>query len=330
MKRNLLFIAVAALLIVIVSVCKKDQNAISVSLSHYCLTTAVGENVTLTATVYPIDAVNKNVIWSTNNEKLATVENGFVTTLAEGTVTILVTTEDGNHTARCVITIIHPGESIMIAVEGGTFTMGCTDDENPAYTIYERPAHQVTLSSFKIAKYQVTQKQWNAIMEDNPSHFKGDNLPVENVRWDEVQTFISRLNEATGKSYRLPTEAEWEYACRGGVRYAEYKYSGSHNLNSVGWYLFNSEQKSHPIGKMVPNELGIYDMSGNVWEWCQDWAADYTNESQTNPQGPDSGSCRVTRGGSYLSDYLKCRVSFRNSASPDERCNETGFRIVLP
>jgi formylglycine-generating enzyme required for sulfatase activity len=167
-------------------------------------------------------------------------------------------------------------------------------------------------------------------MGGNPSNFKGDNLPVENVSWEDVRTFISKLNEVTGKKYRLPTEAEWEYACRGGNKSSQYKYSGSSDLDLVGWYSYNSESKTHPVGKMIPNELSIYDMNGNVWEWCSDWASDYSSQAQTNPQGPGTGTCRIIRGGSYLSDYLKCRVSFRSSANPNECSNEIGFRIVLP
>jgi formylglycine-generating enzyme required for sulfatase activity len=330
MKKSILkLIAVVVLLVAFSTACNKGENPTRVTLSQTAVTLAVNETVTLTANVLPENAINKNVIWTTRNKEVATVERGFVTAIAEGVTIIMVRTEDGNHIAQCTITVIHPGESEMIMVEGGTFTMGQTDDEDPAHTVYERPAHQVTLDAFKIAKYPVTQKQWMAMMDENPSHFKGDNLPVTNVSWHDTQIFISRLNEETGKNYRLPTEAEWEYACRGGRSSAQYKYSGSNNLNSVGWYIFNSEGKTHPVGRKAGNELGIRDMSGNIWEWCLDWAAEYTGQPQTNPQGPEIGTCRVARGGSYLSDYLKCRVSFRSSVNPDGSNNEIGFRIVL-
>jgi formylglycine-generating enzyme required for sulfatase activity len=329
MKNLLKLIFVVVVLMTISATCNKEKSVTHVTTSPATLTLAVGESATLKATVYPLEAVNKNITWATDNKEIATVENGFVTALKEGKAIITVTTDEGNHTAQCTVTVIHPGESIMIEIEGGTFTMGCTDDENPAYTVYERPAHQVTLSAFKMGKHLVTQKQWKAIMEDNPSHFKGDNLPVENVSWEDAQTFITRLNEATGKNYRLPTEAEWEYACRGGKSTAQYKYSGSNNLEIVGWYSYNSEYKTHPVGKMASNELEINDMSGNVWEWCGDWAAEYSNESQTNPQGPDTGTCRILRGGSYNSDYLKCRVSFRDGTEPIEKSSEISFRLVL-
>ena len=329
MKKNLCkLILVAAAVIALAATCNKEKYVSHVTISPTTLTLAVGETATLTATVHPPEAINKNVRWATNNEDVVAVENGSLVAIAEGVAIITVTTEDGNHTARCTVTVIHAGESEMIQVEGGTFTMGCTDNENPTHTVYERPAHEVTLTSFKIGKYPITQKQWKAIMGVNPSHFKGDNLPVENVSWEDVQTFISKLNEATGKKYRLPTEAEWEYACRGGKKSAQYKYSGNNDLDLVGWYSYNSEFKTHPVGKMSPNELGIYDMSGNVWEWCSDWASEYSSQPQTNPQGPETGTCKVVRGGSYVSDYLKCRVSFRNSSVPAVASEEIGFRLV--
>jgi len=330
MKKYFLKIfSVSVLLLLLTTTCTKEKHVAYVTLSKPTLTLKVGESAILTATVYPPEAINKNVIWSTGYQEIVAIENGFLTAISEGIATITVTTEDGNHTSHCIVTVIHPGESEMLMVNGGTFTMGISDNENPVHTVFERPTHQVTLTSFKIAKYPVTQKQWSAIMEENPSHFKDDNLPVENVSWYDAQTFISRLNEATGKSYRLPTEAEWEYAARGGNKSKGYKYSGSDNLDLVGWYTFNSKNISHPAGNISPNELGIYDMSGNIWEWCQDWAAEYSNKEQTNPQGPETGTCRIARGGSYRSDYLLCRVSFRNSINPNEHNSETGFRIVL-
>ncbi len=174
----------------------------------------------------------------------------------------------------------------MVPVEGGTFTMGAADDDNYAFN-WEKPAHEVTLSSYYIGKTEVTQALWKAVMGSNPSRFKGDNLPVEQVSWDDCQKFIRRINAATGKQFRLPTEAEWEYAARGGNQSKGYKYSGSNNLDKVAWYGEDWETGStHPVGKKQPNELGLYDMSGNVWEWCADWYGDYSSEAQTNPTGP--------------------------------------------
>ena len=166
-------------------------------------------------------------------------------------------------------------------------------------------------------------------MGNNPSYFKGDNLPVENVSWNDCQTFIFRLNNLTGKNFRLPTEAEWEYAARGGNRSRGYKYSGSNTLSDVAWFDDNSGSKTHPVGTKSPNELGLYDMSGNVWEWCSDWYGTYSSSSQTNPTGPSSGSGRVRRGGCWLNDAGLCRSSSRCDGSPDERGDYLGLRLAL-
>ena len=165
-------------------------------------------------------------------------------------------------------------------------------------------------------------------MGSNPSKFKGDNLPVEQVSWNDIQEFITKLNTMTGKTFRLPTEAEWEYAARGGNKSKGYKYSGSNTLDNVAWYTNNSSSKTHPVGQKQPNELGLYDMSGNVWEWCQDWYGSYSSSSQTNPTGPSSGSYRVLRGGSWYHFARICRVSYRLNSDPDDRYNLNGFRLV--
>ena len=163
----------------------------------------------------------------------------------------------------------------MVYVEGGTFMMGATSEQGSDAYDREKPAHQVTLSSFSIGKYEVTQEEWEAVMGSNPSYFKGKKLPVEKVSWDNCQKFIRKLNKLTGKQFRLPTEAEWEYASRGGSMSRGYKYAGGNDLGSVAWYDGNSDNKTHEVGKKQPNELGLYDMSGNVWEWCQDWYWDW-------------------------------------------------------
>lgn len=217
----------------------------------------------------------------------------------------------------------------MVYVEGGTFTMGATSEQRTDAYKNEKPKHKVTLSSFHIGKYEVTQAEWEAVMGSNPSYFKGDSLPVEQVSWDDCQEFISKLNAMTGKNFRLPTEAEWEYAARGGSKSQGYKYSGSNDLNSVAWFTDNSGKETHPIGKKQPNELGLYDMSGNVWEWCQDWYDSYISHSQTNPAGPSYGSARVCRGGTWLLDARSCRVSYRCYSAPEYRILLLGLRLAL-
>jgi formylglycine-generating enzyme required for sulfatase activity len=218
----------------------------------------------------------------------------------------------------------------MIFVHGGTFMMGGTSEQGDDCFDDEKPAHKVTLSDFYIGKYPVTQKQWVAVMGSNPSHFTSDlSLPVEQVRWNDAQEFIKKLNSMTGKQYRLPTEAEWEYAARGGAGSRGFKYAGSNNINKVAWYDGNSGKRTHPVGSKRPNELGIYDMSGNVWEWVNDWCGNYTAGAVTNPIGPASGSGRVFRGGGWGNVARGCRVSYRNSDTPGHRRNDFGFRLVL-
>lgn len=218
----------------------------------------------------------------------------------------------------------------MIAVEGGTFTMGATAEQGSDAYSNESPTHQVTLSSYMIGKTEVTQELWQAVMGSNPSDHSGTNLPVEQVSWNDCQTFITKLNNLTGKNFRLPTEAEWEYAARGGNKSQGYKYSGSNTVDDVAWFDSNSSREIHPVATKAPNELGIYDMSGNVWEWCHDWYGTYSSSSQTNPTGPTSGSYRVWRDGKWR-DYGAggCRVSARDDAYPSFRYYYLGLRLAL-
>lgn len=211
----------------------------------------------------------------------------------------------------------------MVYVSGGTFIMG--GDESSDQT----PTHSVTLSSYYICKYEVTQALWRAVMGSNPSKFKGDNLPVEQVSWNDCQTFINRLNNYTGRNFRLPTEAEWEFAARGGNYSRHYKYSGSNYISDVARYCDNSGNRTHPVGTKQANELGLYDMSGNVYEWCSDWDGSYSSYSQSDPTGPNSGSCRVERGGSWYGYAWSCRSSNRFSFPPGIRNFDLGLRLVL-
>jgi formylglycine-generating enzyme required for sulfatase activity len=222
----------------------------------------------------------------------------------------------------------------MIGVEGGTFTMGTASEPGNDYDYDERPAHSVNLSSYSIGKYEVTQGLWKAVMDTFPdkapssSYGLGDDYPVYNVSWSDATAFISKLCELTGKNYHLPTEAEWEYAARGGKNSQGYEYIGSNEVNSVAWYDGNSSS-SHPVGTKSPNELGIYDMGGNVWEWCYDRYDFYSDLDQTNPQGPSAGSTRVIRGGSWDFSIIHCRPSFRCLSAPDIRFIYMGFRLAL-
>lgn len=233
--------------------------------------------------------------------------------------------------ASTVTIPVKDGVSIeMIKVEAGTFMMGATPEMKNSWT-EERPIHQVTLTNdYYIGKYEVTQSLWCALMGNNPSYFKGDNLPVEQVSWDDCQKFINKLNDITGRKFRLPTEAEWEYAARGGKKSRGYQYSGSNKISDVTWYSSNSEHKTQPVGLKLANELGLYDMSGNVNEWCFDRFGFYSALSQTNPLGADDGICRVYRGGSWEQTAGFCRSSDRsNYGTSKNRIYNLGFRLAL-
>ncbi|GAB1448169.1 hypothetical protein MASR2M44_11750 [Bacteroidota bacterium] len=224
--------------------------------------------------------------------------------------------------------VVQEIEANMVSIPAGSFWMGCSEGDNECYDD-EKRIHQVRLNGFKMSKYEVTQVQWEAIMGTNPSNFQGcSNCPVEQVSWNEAQKFIKKLNSLTRKNYRLPTEAEWEYAARGGEQ--NDKYSGSDDIGAVAWYYAydNSGSKTHPVGQKQANGYGLKDMSGNVWEWCNDWYGDYSSNSQNNPQGPSTGANRVYRGGSCYTYARSCRVSNRSSNSPDYRYGNLGFRLA--
>ena len=234
-----------------------------------------------------------------------------------------------------------PEPFLMIAVKGGPFDMG-----GESWNIDSLPVHPVELDDFWMGQHPVTQALWTAVMgeENNPSHFKGPTRPVETVSWDLIdQEFLTQLNKKTensrppGMVYRLPTEAEWEYVARGGKYWKEkpYLFSGSDILDEVGWYNENSHNETKPVGLKLPNKLGLFDMSGNVWEWCSDWyGGDYYQKCldkgvEKNPKGPEKGSDRVRRGGSWIISALHCRTSYRHNYTPAFRPNFLGFRLVL-
>jgi formylglycine-generating enzyme required for sulfatase activity/class 3 adenylate cyclase len=216
----------------------------------------------------------------------------------------------------------------FVLVEGGCFQMGNTlgDGDND-----EEPVHEVCVDSFGMSRYEVTQGQWQKIMGNNPSRFtKGNNYPVEKVSWDDTQAFICKLNSHTGRSFRLPTEAEWEYAARSGGK--KEKYAGGSDVDRLGWYDGNSGGSTHPVGTKEPNDLGLYDMSGNVWEWSSDWYGEnyYQQSPRNNPQGPSSGSFRVIRDGCWNGSPWLARSANRDRFKPGYRLDNLGFRLVLP
>lgn len=266
----------------------------------------------------------------------ADAQNRFIRVYQNGTVvqsfpvedvdSIIVETEYAEKTPFTV-----NGVSFnMIAVKGGTFTMGATSEQGDDAYSYEKPTHQVTLSDYCIGETEVTQELWQAVMGSNPSNFTGNlQRPVEKVSWNDCQEFIKKLNQLTGKTFRLPTEAEWEYAARGGSQSKGYKYAGSNTIGDVAWYTSNSSSTTHPVKQKQANELGLYDMSGNVWEWCQDWYDSYSSTPQTNPAGPSSCSIRVYRGGSWYDNAWYCRVSYRSYSTPAFRDSLLGLRLAL-
>lgn len=261
------------------------------------------------------------LIACSNSVKQATVKEERTVTVVETDTNLTVTIDEVTFK--------------MVRVEKGTFQMGCNNGYDR-----EKPIHQVTLNSFCIGETEVTQELWEAVMDSNPSEFKDSKHPVDNVSWNDCQSFLAKLNELTGKTFRLPTEAEWEYAARGGSKSKGYIYSGSNTIDDVAWYYHNSYDKgesspdygTHNVAIKAPNELGIYDMSGNVYEWCLDWESSsyYSSSPENNPTGPNTGSFRVCRGGSwYGGDATACRVAYRCSSEPNHADSDIGFRLAL-
>ena len=267
---------------------------------------------------------NKTILWSYPADNIRNGSFYFKVEALKATQPATAVTTPNTVTPKITPAPANDLNIEMVFVEGGTF------DINKDY--------RVTLSSYYIGKYEVTQAQWKAVMGNNSSKFSGDNLPVENVNWYDVQEFIKKLNATTGKNYRLPTEAEWIFASRGGNQSKGYKYSGSNNINEVAWYEKNSNKKSHTVGTRLPNELGIYDMSGNVSEWCSDWFYyKYSKGEQINPVGPVKGSWRVYRGGNWKRDgQYAAKIGYADYFSPtngappiNSRYNDLiGFRLA--
>ena len=327
---------------------------LTVSLSSLSFS-ASGEEKTFSITSNASWSMTRNgATWFTltpssgTGDKTITAVATVNTSSSQRTASVTVTGAGKTHTIAVTQAGKSPLNPDMVLVQGGSFTMGCTGEQGIDCYPDERPAHQVTLSSFYIGKYEVTEEQWKAVMGNNPSiDIRGDNYPVERVSWNDIvgttgsymdingvryyeNGYIYKLNQQTGKRYRLPTEAEWEYAARGGNQSKGFKYSGNNTVDNVAWYTVNSSNRKHTVGSRSPNELGIYDMSGNVWEWCSDWFNDkyYSNYAQTNPQGPSSGYFRVTRGGCWYFIEVACRVSHRDYNSVGTRSSYLGFRLA--
>ncbi len=218
----------------------------------------------------------------------------------------------------------------MLLVNGGKFTMGATPELSSGSLQDESPAHEVTLGDFYIGKHEVTQALWEAVMGMNPAmNASGDNYPVEMVSWNECRQFVDELNRLTGKTFMLPTEAQWEYAARGGQNSRKHRYSGGNDINHVAWYELNAAGGTHKVGGKAPNELGLHDMTGNVAEWCSDFYDSYSSVSATDPQGPSSGSGHVVRGACYYSNADDCRISARSKSSAGYLNDNLGLRLVM-
>ena len=339
----------------VTATCQVTVNPIlvkDITLSQPTLTLELGQTRYISAEISPSDATNNKVRWSSSDESVATVGDGngggYVKAKGVGTATITCSATDGSGvTATCQVTVpsvtttytVNGITFRMVSVTGGTFKMGAqsVDSSLPNYDAdardNESPVHDVTLSDYCIGETEVTQGLWYAVMGYNPSFkYIGDDLPVDGAGWGRCQEFIEKLNELTGETFRLPTEAEWEFAARGGTMSHGYKYSGSNNIDDVAWYEGDAYGiRIHEVATKQPNELGIYDMTGNAYEWCQDWYGEYSSAAQVNPTGSASatGTRRVIRGGLWYSFALKdFRTTVRYGHVTTESPGTTGFRLA--
>ena len=329
MKKTL---ALIMLIMTVLVSCQKQQYTISTTANPSNGGTAKGGGTYKQGTSCTVQATAEFGYAFTNwteNEKIVSTDTSYTFTVNSNRNLVANFTPDGN--------IMVNGVSFkMIEVEGGTFNMGAQNADpngtnyNEAAGPEEAPVHSVTLSTYYIGETEVTQALWTAVMGNNPSYYKGDNLPVEMVSWVKAQEFITKLNQLTGKQFRLPTEAEWEYAARGGKMSKGFMYSGSNTVDDVAWGLFNDYiGQTHDVKTKTPNELGLYDMSGNVWEWVEDWMVNYSAEAQTNPTGSADGTRCVNRGGCWRDDARYCRVASRSRDYPEDSSGEIGFRLAL-
>ena len=316
----------------------------SIELSQSNVTMNPGTTITLTATVYPSNTTNKTVTWRSSNTTVATVTNGVVKAVAAGECDIIATCQNVQATCHVTVKEVNSNDNTitvngvtfsMVPVEGGTFLMGTPATQTGSGT-NERPQHFVTVSDYKIGQTEVTQELWVAVMGSNPSAFPGDpQRPVDNVSWEMCQEFIDSLNRLTGMNFRFPTEAEWEFAAKGGNQSKGYIFAGSNTPAPVAWYSTNSGSKTQPVAQKEANELGLYDMSGNVCEWCSDWYVSYESYSSAssvpvvNPTGPATGSYKMLRGGSWFEVAKCCRSGYRNMQTVTIRREFIGMRLAM-
>ncbi len=320
------------------------QGVTGITLDKTSVSIKPGSTTQLTATISPDNAYDKSVTWSSSNSAVATVDNnGKVTAVKEGTATITVqSVSNSSVKATCTVKVIKETRTFTVGgvtftmklVEAGTFQMGGTGN-------YEgKPIHSVTISKdYYMGETEVTQALWKAVTGYSPTsdvyyswsstYGLGDNYPAYYISYEDVQSFITKLNDLTGENFRMPTEAEWEFAARGGNKSKGYTYSGSNIIGDVAWYNGNSSSKTHAVKTKAANELGIYDMSGNVWEWCSDWKGTYSSSAQTDPTGPTTGTNRMFRGGSWYDIAEGCRCANRSYGIPSLRSHNLGVRLAL-